>query len=158
MVYLIDKMSREQRISPRRQFVRPLSLIRDTGPAAPPETSAPLHQSRSADGEQADLTKFPTLQTEAVSIPGSPVQPLPPQSSFGGAPLTPAEPVSSSSWMMPQSGHNTSGLFAGPSSGALPQDGPISAPWVLPPQTERNRLMAWRDSTAWVQSQAEQQQ
>jgi hypothetical protein len=126
-----------------------MSLIRDTVPATPPATSGPL--SRSADGEQADLTKLSTLKTEAVRMPGNTAQPSPSLFVEVGpdVSLTPIDPTSSS-WMMPaQNGPHTSGLFAGPSSGTSPQDGFISTSWAMPPQTGQPSAMP-AEATSWM--------
>src|SRR5581483_12023770 len=117
-------MSREQRISPRRQFIRPMSLIPDRVPAAPPETSAPLPLSQSANGEQADVTRRATLKTEAITMPGNAEQSLSSRSLFVEArPDTSSaavEPISSA-WSVTQNEAHTSGLFTAPASGVLPQ-------------------------------------
>jgi hypothetical protein len=123
-------MSREQPISPRRQFIRPLSLIQDTVPAALPETSAPSPLSQPANGEQADLTKLTTLKTESITISANGAQSLSSHSPFVEARSDTSLP--SSSWIMLQGEAHTSGLFTPPASAALPQEGFISASWSMP--------------------------
>jgi hypothetical protein len=131
-------MSREQRISSRRQFIRPLSLISDTVPAAPPETPAPLPLSQPADGEQADVSRRTTLKTEAIIMPGNVEQSLSSRSLFVEArpdiSSTAAEPISSA-WSITQNEAHTSGLLTAPASGVLPQNEPVSSSWSMPSQS-----------------------
>lgn len=146
-------MSREQRISPRRQFIRPLSLISDTVPAAPPETSAPLPLSQPADGEQADVSRRATLQTEAISTPGNAEQSLSSRSFFVEArpniSSQPADPISSA-WSITQNEAHTSGLLTAPASGVLPQNEPVSPSWSMPSQSGLQTPMQGEPvSSAW---------
>lgn len=150
-------MNREQRTPARRQFIRPLLLIPDKEPPAPLEAVVPLSQS--VIGEQDDLTQLGTRPVPAVKQTSGlfvtrpdvasqqtsglfAVRPdiaLPQQEPISAVQAMlqieqpfamPAEPTSSS-WMMPQSRHQTSGLHGGVPSTIFPQKEATSSSQIL---------------------------
>ncbi len=140
-------MNREQHAPPRRQFIHPMSPIRDTLPVIASETLKSYPPSRSAEEEQTTLDQWGNGQIRAGWIEEKPIQPLSPHAfpveRQANIPVTRRSPTSFA-WMMPQSEPDSAQFVADHPNAAFQQDErqletghDAALSWIFPPAPSR---------------------